>query len=400
MRCQRRGGRKRIIAPDGGEIVPTSKPQPDGTLVKALARAWCWQKLLHEAVYSSVSEIGETENTSKSYVSRSCASRFSPPILSNGSSTGGPTAALPQLLKPFRFSASGSATSLLSAVAEEKVCREGGHPAGGSAYISEASEQLVARGKAIMSRTPARTTRRHLLAAAALTLTEGLPTTADTEADAPMKHIVLLGDSVFDNAVYVAGGPDVIEQVRERLPAGWRATLRAVDGSVIGSVERQLHLLPPKPSHLVISVGGNDALRHAGVLDETTRSMADALDRLAGIRDQFAQEYAAMLNGVLGRGLPTAICTIYEPRFPDLRQRRLAATGLMVFNDCITREAFARGLSLIDLRLICDRDEDFANPIEPSVRGGAKIAAAIAALVTDQGGMQPSEVFARFKDMP
>ena len=107
-----------------------------------------------------------------------------------------------------------------------------------------------------------------------------------------------------------------------------------------------------------------------------------------------------MLNGVLGRGLPTAVCTIYEPRFPDLRQRRLAATGLMVLNDCITRAAFARGLSLIDLRLICDRDEDFANPIEPSVRGGAKIAAAIAALVTDYGGTQPSEVFARVEDKP
>jgi hypothetical protein len=215
-----------------------------------------------------------------------------------------------------------------------------------------------------------------------------------------MRHIVLLGDSVFDNAAYVAGGPVVIEQVREQLPAGWRATLRAVDGSVIGSVERQLNQLPPETSHLVISVGGNDALGHAGVLDETTRSMADALERLAGIRDQFAQEYAAMLNGVLGRGLPTAVCTIYEPRFPDLRQRRLAATGLTVFNDCITREAFARGLSLIDLRLICDRDEDFANPIEPSVRGGAKIAAAIAALITGQGGMQPSEVFARVEDKP
>ena len=47
MRFQRRGGRKRIVAPDGGEIVPTSKPQPDGTLVKALARAWRWQKLLN-----------------------------------------------------------------------------------------------------------------------------------------------------------------------------------------------------------------------------------------------------------------------------------------------------------------------------------------------------------------
>jgi hypothetical protein len=103
--------------------------------------------------------------------------------------------------------------------------------------------------------TTARTTRRHLLTAAALTLTAGLPTTAGTEADAPMKHIILLGDSVFDNAAYVAGGPDVIEPVRERLPAGWRATLRAVDGSVIGSVERQLDQLPPEASHLVISVG-------------------------------------------------------------------------------------------------------------------------------------------------
>ena len=38
MRYQRRGGRKRIVAPDGSEIVPTSNPQPDGTPVKALAR--------------------------------------------------------------------------------------------------------------------------------------------------------------------------------------------------------------------------------------------------------------------------------------------------------------------------------------------------------------------------
>jgi hypothetical protein len=61
--------------------------------------------------------------------------------------------------------------------------------------------------------------------------------------DAPMKHIVLLGYSVFDNAAYVVGGPDVVEQLRKRLPAGWRATLRAVDGSVTASIERQLHQL-------------------------------------------------------------------------------------------------------------------------------------------------------------
>ena len=70
MRFQRRGGRKRIVTPDGSEIVRTAKPQPDGTPVKALARAWRWQRMLDEGIYTSVSEIGDAESISKSYVSR------------------------------------------------------------------------------------------------------------------------------------------------------------------------------------------------------------------------------------------------------------------------------------------------------------------------------------------
>lgn len=61
MRFQRRGGSKRIVAPDGSTIVPTNKPQPDGTLVKALARAWRWQRLLDEGVHASITEIAEAE---------------------------------------------------------------------------------------------------------------------------------------------------------------------------------------------------------------------------------------------------------------------------------------------------------------------------------------------------
>jgi hypothetical protein len=70
MRFQRRGGRKRIVAPDGSEIAPSFKPQPDGTLLKALSRAWRWQRMLDEGVYGTVSDIGDAENISKSYVSR------------------------------------------------------------------------------------------------------------------------------------------------------------------------------------------------------------------------------------------------------------------------------------------------------------------------------------------
>jgi hypothetical protein len=84
-----------------------------------------------------------------------------------------------------------------------------------------------------------------------------------------------------------------------------------------------------------------------------------------------------MLAGVLARGLPTAICTAYYPHFPEAALQRTAVTALTVFNDCIIRAAFAQGLPLLDLRLICTEEGDYANPIEPSVRGGEKIARAI-----------------------
>ena len=76
-----------------------------------------------------------------------------------------------------------------------------------------------------------------------------------------------------------------------------------------------------------------------------------------------------------------AICTIYEPAFPDARFRRLASIALAILNDCILREAFVRGLPAIDLRLVCRSDDDFVSVIEPSATGGAKIARAIARLL-------------------
>ena len=48
VRFQRRGGRKRIVAPDGSEILSTTKSQPDSTMVKALARTHRWQRMLEE----------------------------------------------------------------------------------------------------------------------------------------------------------------------------------------------------------------------------------------------------------------------------------------------------------------------------------------------------------------
>jgi hypothetical protein len=223
----------------------------------------------------------------------------------------------------------------------------------------------------------------------------GISAGRSKEVERAMQHVVLLGDSIFDNAAYVAGAPDVVRQLREALPDGWKATLAAVDGGVVADVPRQLARVPDDATHLVISVGGNDALGQSGILEARAGSVAEVLDRLAAIQSQFRSGYAAMLDRVLQLGLPLAVCTVYDPRYPDPVRRRLSTVALGVINDAIMREAFARKLPLFDLRLICNEDSDFANPIEPSERGGRKIATAIASLVAGPPGARSrSEVIA------
>jgi hypothetical protein len=204
-------------------------------------------------------------------------------------------------------------------------------------------------------------------------------------------HVVLLGDSIFDNAAYVAGGPDVVAQLREELPPDWRATLLAVDGDVTLGVARQLRSLPRDATHLVVSVGGNDALGYAHLLQQGADSVAEAVNILGAAQDEFASNYASMIEAVTRSGLATAVCTIYDTP-PSEPGQRVIRTALALFNDCITRAAFARGVSLIDLRIICDEDSDYANPIEPSAHGGRKIAQAIAALLFPERGAERSGV--------
>jgi hypothetical protein len=68
----RRGGRKRLLAPDGKPVVPaprTASP-PDTPVIRALARAFRWRKMIETGECATVREIAEAENVNASYVSR------------------------------------------------------------------------------------------------------------------------------------------------------------------------------------------------------------------------------------------------------------------------------------------------------------------------------------------
>lgn len=195
------------------------------------------------------------------------------------------------------------------------------------------------------------------------------------------EHVILLGDSIFDNASYVPGGSPVIHQLASALPAGWRATLLAIDGATIESAHAQFFRLPVDATHLVLSAGGNDALQYYPmIVDELPTTFPEALRGLDAIAARFRPGYRKLLERALGFHRPTVVCTIYDA-VPDLDPAARAA--LCVFNDVILREAARAGVPVIDLRLICTERGDYStlSPIEPSAAGGEKIARAIARLL-------------------
>jgi hypothetical protein len=159
-----------------------------------------------------------------------------------------------------------------------------------------------------------------------------------------MKHIILLGDSILDNKTYVGGGLDVVSHLRQLMPDDWKATLRAVDGSVVESVQKQTLALPDDATHLFVSVGGNNAILNADVLQMKVSSSAEVFNRLGDLASTFEFNYREMLQAVLSLNKPTTVCTIYYPRMPEDFVQKISVAALATFNDVIIKQAFLAGV--------------------------------------------------------
>lgn len=200
-----------------------------------------------------------------------------------------------------------------------------------------------------------------------------------------IRHLVLLGDSIFDNGVYTRGEPDVVTHLRELLPADSQATLLALDGARVAHVEAQLHDVPADASHLLISMGGNDALHNADLLTLPVSSSGQALLAFAARLADFEVAYRRVLAQAVALGRKTAVCTIYDGALEPARATA-ARIGVALFNDVIVRAAVDARVDVLELRSVCTEPADYANPIEPSGRGGRKIARALAVMT---GALMP-----------
>ena len=70
MAFKKRGGRKVIVLPDGSHGHPIPTATIDNTMIKAIARAFRWQKLLENGTYTCLDDIARSEKIGASFVSR------------------------------------------------------------------------------------------------------------------------------------------------------------------------------------------------------------------------------------------------------------------------------------------------------------------------------------------
>lgn len=98
FRIVRRGGRKAMVLPEGAQ----QARNPDNTLVKALARAFRWKRMIESGEFATIAELAEREGIAPSYVTRVLRlTLLAPDIVEdilNGKGQGLPLA---QLLEPF-----------------------------------------------------------------------------------------------------------------------------------------------------------------------------------------------------------------------------------------------------------------------------------------------------------
>lgn len=70
MAFKKRGGRKVIVLPDGSHGHPQPAATIDNTMIKSIARAFRWQRLLENGTYTCLEDIAQSEKISASFVSR------------------------------------------------------------------------------------------------------------------------------------------------------------------------------------------------------------------------------------------------------------------------------------------------------------------------------------------
>lgn len=99
FRVVKRGGRKEVQLPDGAP----AQRKTDNTLIKALARAFRWKRMLESGDFTTINDLAEREGIAPSYMTRVLRLTLLAPDIVEAILDGrqGPEVTLGRLLKGF-----------------------------------------------------------------------------------------------------------------------------------------------------------------------------------------------------------------------------------------------------------------------------------------------------------
>ncbi len=184
-------------------------------------------------------------------------------------------------------------------------------------------------------------------------------------------HVVLLGDSLLPvRADLPEGSLEGAVLPGARFP--WK--LSVISAAQIAMPGAAATTIPEDATHIIINIEGNDAIAASGLLEGPAVAWRTGLATLSGAADDFERHVEILARAALSTRLPTLVCTMYPPRYPDWEQQQAACAALAVFNDRILKSAVAAGFAIADLRQLGSFAELYASPTQLSVAGLQRVA--------------------------
>ena len=204
-----------------------------------------------------------------------------------------------------------------------------------------------------------------------------------------MNKVTLLGDSIIDNKVYVESDELSVLEHLENI-SDHEFLQIALDGATTAHVlTSQLQHVTDDDTHTVLSIGGNDLLNNINFLTQDLRYSPNlVLEQLKDMLSPISKNYEAIVEKLTEFRATPLLCTIYEgdlvgsDEFDSIAES--ARSMISFLNDSIYRIGSRYNVDVLELREIFVTSEDYANPIEPSHKGGKKFAKQIVRWVDNE----------------
>ena len=175
-------------------------------------------------------------------------------------------------------------------------------------------------------------------------------------------NIVLMGDSIFANDIYVERGESVGDQLQDK---HGNVLVVAQDNAIIEDLDYQFNKIPSnldsKNTKIIVSVGGNDLLNQYIMSDVSKTQHVDTI----------FNKYTSNLNNLRNNSSCEFILSnIYYPRSPDyIRYYDI----IELWNDKLGKYAKNNGLKILNIDDTVDKKHHFTHDIEPSASGSSVI---------------------------